>query len=453
MAAKLSSLCRDSWAAFVRIRSLEGLLDAFRDAGATRVLCKRLAENDNSKQQVYLGGSFEALNLLPFGALVSEAGVARPNLKAPLDLSWIDEEARIAPAPGAQLILYPDYPEVRLSGFLRSCETAPAALMRHVPADRRKFDNEPDGRILFLALHPDRRVIAFAAAAGSEIAAQFEDYAARVRPIQRGVFLDLPIGKRDARSELIARLKEIHAAGWHDSRRLNAQHIVQPYKAQNGAGYTLEALFGIVPNSRAMPDFLGWELKACGRDRVTLMTPEPDSGFYGDHGVEAFVRRFGHDAGNDKLYFTGLHRAGVRCKATGQQLTIRGFDEGVGKITSVDGGVYLVADDGSDSAGWSFRRLLEHWGRKHAAAAYVPYETSAHPLPQYRYTSPASLGEGTEFVRFLRALIAGAIVYDPGSEVVHASTRRPKTKARSQFRTTKSRLPQLYERFVKEPLT
>lgn len=435
------------------IHTLASLLDAFGDAGATRVLCKPLAENDNSKQQIYLGSSFESLNLLPFGALKKGGDVARPNLKARLPLSWMDAEGRVAPAPGAQLILYPDYPEVRLSGFLRGCSTAPAVLMRPLPRAFRRFDNEPDGRILFLALHPDRKIIAFAAPAGSAIAAEFESYAARIQPERRGVFLDLPIGHRNARSELLARLRHIHATGWHDSRKLDAKGVSHPYSAMNGAGYTLEALFGIVPNSRAAPDFLGWELKACGGDRITLMTPEPDSGYYREYGVEAFVRKFGHATANDTLYFTGQHRVGVRCVGTGQRLILRGFDAKTGRIIDVEGGIHLVADDDSDSAGWSFGSLLDHWGRKHAAAAYVPYERQSGALPKYRYTSPVSLGEGTDFVHFLRALADGVVVYDPGSKVANAGTRSPKAKARSQFRIAKSRLVRLYNRFVDEDIS
>jgi hypothetical protein len=82
----------------------------------------------------------------------------------------------------------------------------------------------------------------------------------------------------------------------------------------------------------------------------------------------------------------------------------------------------------------------------------VPYKISMDGAPRYRYLSPASLGEGTEFVLFLRALIEGAIVYDPGSKVMAASTRGPKTQARSQFRISKKRLAVLYKRFDDEPI-
>ena len=60
------------------IPSLAALLTRFQALGAQRVLCKRLAENDNSKQQVYLGHGFDALNLLPFGAVQSDSSKKQP---------------------------------------------------------------------------------------------------------------------------------------------------------------------------------------------------------------------------------------------------------------------------------------------------------------------------------------------------------------------------------------
>jgi hypothetical protein len=488
--------------------ALDGLLRTLRTLGAQRVLCKRLAENDNSKQQVYFGHGFDALNLVPFGEVTSDSSTKQPIMKAALALRWLDDEGRTAPAPGAQLVLYPQYPEVRMSGFLRGCPVAPAALMRPVPKEQRRFNNGPDGRLLFLALLPSREIVAYLAPSGSEIAGDL-DARQRQRPYRSvGVFLDVPLvpaGEQlallnwltpetvasgvalelplvrlqqsdpkgppstpaatvtgaaevalpeldDPRALLIARLRQIHAAGWHQSCRLHADGTLHPYTAINGGGYTLEALFGIVPNGKAEPDVFGWELKACGSDRVTLMTPEPNAGYYGHEGVEAFVRQYGHVADGDTLYFTGIHRSGAVCDKTKQTLSVRGFDASSGKITDVDGGIYLVANGGEDSAGWSFSGLLEHWGRKHAAAAYVPYERGDTGGPAYRYTSPVMLGEGTRFEKFLAALAAGTVYYDPGSKVEEANSMRPRVKARSQFRVGRKNLAQLYDRFTAEPI-
>lgn len=435
------------------IPRLDVLLEQFQTLGAKRVLCKRLAENDNSKQQVYLGHGFDALNLIPFGEVKSDSSKKQPIMKAALSLSWLDDTGNIAPTRGAQLVLYPQYPEVRMSGFLRGCKTAPSEHMRPVPKALRRFNNGPDGRLLFLAILPSREILAHLAPAGSVIAGDFDARDACRPFVAAGLFLDVPLPRvGDARALLLDRLRQIHAQGWHRSCRLHSDGTRHSYVARNGGGYTLEALFGIIPNSRAEPDFHGWELKACGSDRVTLMTPEPDAGFYGSSGVEAFVRRYGHVADGDTLYFTGLHRAGVACTSTGQKLTLRGFDASKARIVDVDGGIYLVGDDGEDSAGWSFGRLLQHWGRKHASVAYVPYQVRDRGGPQFQYTSPAMLGEGTSFEKFLNALTSGLVVYDPGPKVTAASTAKPKTKARSQFRILRKHLEQLYEKFNAEQI-
>jgi hypothetical protein len=78
------------------------------------VYIKKLSPNDNSKNQVYLGGSFDILNILPLKDIVNEpAGDwKKERFKATLNFSWIDPEGNIFPAPNSKLILYPKYPEV-----------------------------------------------------------------------------------------------------------------------------------------------------------------------------------------------------------------------------------------------------------------------------------------------------------------------------------------------------
>ena len=428
--------------------SLDQLLHCFRDHGATRVVAKRLAENDNSKQQIYLGGSFEVLQLLPHESIKTESLGKRPNFKAALNFSWLRDDAQLSPAPHAQLILYPDYPEVRLSGFLRGSEYSPGEHMRPVPADARKHFNANDGRVLFFAVTPEKKIIAYLALARSKIANEVASRANADEFQVEGVLLHIPLGKsKSTKAQLLTKLREIRAAGWHISCRMNKLGEIIPYAAQNGGGYTLEALLEIKPNSNAAPDFLGWEIKAYGSSKVTLMTPEPDIGFYGEKGVKEFVRKYGHDAGDDVLYFTGIHRAGSVCEASGQTLIVSGYDHEKRKIVDVRGGILLIDQRGNVSAGWSFEGLIAHWSRKHAAAAYVPYEKDSGAPPKYQYQSPVLLGEETEFPLYLSALQNGLIVYDPGSKVMNASKSNSRVKARSQFRIPVRNLAALYKKF------
>lgn len=419
-----------------------------QELGVIRLYMKPLAENDNCKQQVYFGGSFEVLQQLPFTDIREEPGGKRPNFKAGLNFFWINSMGHEERAPGAQLILYPDYPEVRLSGFLRGCSLAPSRDMQPLPPGQRRHNNGPDGRILFLGITESGLIYAYLATADSDISRAFTGCQSNSKFDQSGVFWTIIIGAKTAsREALIKTLEHIHAHGWHQGCRLNKYGKAIPYNALNGGGYTLEALLGIKPNAKAEPDFLGWEIKAFGSDRITLMTPEPDIGYYGVNGVKAFVRKYGRAISGDVLYFTGSHKVGILCPTSGQTMELSGFDEIKGKISDVSGGIFLRAPSGELSAGWSYKGLIEHWGRKHAAAAYVPYNRRYKSAPEYFYKSPIFIGEGTDFDMYLKAMYSGSIIYDPASKVMDASMPNSRVKARSQFRVSFRNLPTLYKKF------
>ena len=110
-------------------------------------------------------------------------------------------------------------------------------------------------------------------------------------------------------------------------------------------------------------------MKAYSKNRVTLMTPEPDGGMYGEAGVKAFVRKFGVPTDNDTLYFTGTHRANDRNAKTGLTLIVRGFNPAKKQIEDVGGAVELLTDNGHCAAAWSFGDLMIGWNRTHAQAA------------------------------------------------------------------------------------
>lgn len=432
--------------------SLKELLSIFTAAGANKIYLKPLAENDNSKQQIYLGGSFDALNELPFGAISTHADCKIPNFKAKVDLSWLSESGDFAPAPRAQLILYPSYPEVRLSGFLLGCSAAPSHWMQPVPREQRKGKDALDGRVLFLAVTPDRRILAYLAPPQSntshEVFEKIDGGKLKTAANTGVLYLISQSGSASTtgRDSLLAQLRRVKSKLWIPGSRLRADGQAIPYSASNGGGYTLEAELGIRPNGIAAPDYQGWEIKASSDSRITLMTPEPDSGHYGTHGVESFIRKYGYKRPDGTWYFTGMHRVGVIQAKTKQRLILVGFDEKTETVTDVNGGIFLLDKDGSPSAGWTYPRLIDHWGRKHANTAYVPYQRNA--INQYLYPGPVLLGAGTGFGKFLAAMHAGDVFYDPAPKITPATgTMGPRVKARSQFRTTKRSLPELYDSF------
>jgi hypothetical protein len=163
--------------------------------------------------------------------------------------------------------------------------------------------------------------------------------------------------------------------------------------------------------------------------------------------VKSFVRKYGKPSGEDTLYFTGLHRADCRNEKNGLTLVVRGFNPARKIIEDVDGAVELLDDEGRCEAAWSFAYLMAKWNKKHAQAAYVPYKSKKELLYAYRYSSPALLGEGTNFNLYLAALCAGQVIFDPGSKVMNASTEKSTVKARSQFRMSVRHLAELYQKF------
>ena len=425
---------------------LSSVLRRFVELGAVSAFCKPLAENDNSKQQIYLGGNLDVVQVFPFRAIEANSNGEDSTYKAKLDFYWVSPDSKEC-AKGAQLILYPQYPEVRLSGFLRGCKYAPNEFLRPVPKEQRQHNNGTDGRVLFLGVTASGQTLAYLAPANSDLAKELLYRASKSGFTQESVFFNLPLFGRDSKSILLEKLAEIRNRGWQPSIRLNKNGEIQPYKARNGGGYTLEALLGVIPNGRAEPDFLGWEIKAHSSNRITLMTPEPTGGMYGEQGVKAFVSKFGSPTGDDTLYFTGTHRVGMRNDKTGLNLVVRGFSTSRALIEDVNGAVELQTDDGDCAAAWSFANLMISWNKKHAQAAYVSYEGEKILAPAYRYFSPVLLGEGTDFNRYLGALTRGLIIFDPGSKVMNASTDRSTVKARSQFRTSTQHLAVLYEKF------
>lgn len=427
------------------MESLPNLINSFNDLGCDRVYVKVLSANDNSKNQVYLGGSFDILNILPIGEIQADdsGDWERSRFKASLDFSWISDERIANPAPKAQLILYPKYPEVRFSGFLVGCKAAPSELMtQRLP-----------GRLLFFGVAPNGRVFGYVTHPAAALSAEF--FANRPDQLQ-SVFAVINLrGQEDAKSALIHELKRIHLSGWINSRRLDSKGRSVTCNAPQCGGYTLEAELGITPNGYSEPDYMGWEVKQYGVDSfdrteskiVTLMTPEPNGGDYHEKGVDYFLRKYGYADKNgkiDRLNFGGIHKVGIKTPITQLRMVLDGYDPVLKKITKPSGSVALVSISGEVAASWSFTGIIDHWKRKHAKAAYVPSMKRTDPSLQYSYGSRVMLSQGTRFDLLLDQIATGTVYYDPGIKMENATTDTPKIKRRSQFRVKSGNLRSLY---------
>ncbi len=407
---------------------------------------KVLSPNDNSKNQVYLAGNFEILNILPISEITTEeAGVwEKERFKAKLNFAWITEDGGVALAPRTQLILYPKYPEVRMSGFLAGCQNSPSELMTQRLA----------GRILFMGVSREGVVFAYVVAPNSNIAREFHSLTLQD---SHGVFSVIDLNTTgSSRDDLLGQLKRIHELGWIKSRRLDSAGNPLACEAPNCGGYTLEAELGITPNGYSEPDYKGWEVKQFGVNRfdkidsavITLMTPEPTDGIYKTEGTETFIRQYGYLDKNgrpDRMNFGGIHKVGERHSTTNLQMELIGFDVDQGKIRNSNGRISLVDSQGNEAASWSFSSMLLHWNRKHNQACYVPSLSQNDSSRYYSYGNNIILGTGTDFQLFLKQMSQGNIYYDPGIKLENMSTK-PKIKKRSQFRIKSRFLPELYSK-------
>jgi len=467
---------------------LETLFRIYRSHSVDRVIFKLLSPNDNSKNQPYLAGHFTDIGYIPTKELVASPSTSRKTrdpkrqvkFTANLDYYWVSSAGIAYEAPGAKLIYYPQFPEVRMSGFLQGCPIDMGGWMD--PARR----GRAEGRVLFLGLRHDGAIFAYLATPDSKLAgeAKVADFVAL-----SGVIRELPYTRKEpSRSEgvqgtvherlvpyqtedmfallhneadrsrylLLKELRRIHNMGPIASKKLNSQGVAESYRARNGGGYTLEAELGVVPNGIAEPDFKGWEIKQFGvkdyhltnSKALTVMTPEPDGGFYVQEGIKPFMHRYGYANPkiSDRRDFTGRHFYKQTCDKTSLTLVMPGFDAGSSTMSDASGYIGLVDAEDKLAASWSFAKLLDHWKKKHSKAAYIPSVASdtADGVRAYHYGKTVRLYEGTNIDRLLGGVAERKVYYDPGIKMEQVSTKGL-VKKRSQFRIKSKDLDSLYD--------
>lgn len=426
--------------------NLNNLKKIFSDHNCKKLYIKKLAPNDNSKNQVYFGGNFEILNILPISDIITEEAGDwnKERFKASISFYWITEKGTLSEAPKSQLILYPKYPEVRFSGFLQGCKNPPSELMTQRLADR----------VLFLSVSEKGDVLGFVTDPNSQLANEFNSIA---DVDHNGIFsvINLPKSENN-RIILLNELKRIHELGWIDSKRLDSGHNTLPCRSSNCGGYTLEAELGIAPNGYSEPDFMGWEIKQFGVKKferihssiITLMTPEPTNGVYKSEGAEYFIKNYGYPdkmGRPDRMNFGGVHKVDQLHPTTNLEMKLIGFDIQKNRIRNTNGKIALIDNSGNEAASWDFASMLLHWNRKHEQACYIPSLSDTTGDRKYRYGNNVILGTGTDFQLFLSQMASGNIYYDPGIKLENMSTE-PKIKKRSQFRIKSLHLPELYKK-------
>lgn len=428
------------------IASIPQLLDLLRGQGVRTAWVKHLSpKQDNEKNQIYLGKGLDGVtNLFPARIEVRSASesltkrrsaAGRPKLEAVPDFAWLDARGTRHDAPGTRIIDYFQYPEVRLSGFLKGCAAAPDALRRerlgHYGQRILVMGTAADGKVLGLVLteRDDAVVNGFP-----------ELPPAGAGGVLRVLAVDGTPGT-DPAELLKAEITAIIRAGWHRSR-INRGGVVMPFTGSQGGGYTLEALLGVAANGNKEPDRHGFEIKSFSGSRISLMTPTPDRGYQGDHTFRAFMERYGYPAekNDGSTRFTGLHRVGVVNPRTGLAMRVAGYDREHDTFGEVDRIAVELFHPGTGeiAAGWSLGKLANCWNAKHANALYIAVtkRQGTDGQTEYRYSESWVQGKGTDVWRLLRAIDRGLVFYDP-ADTIYADGRQ---KVRPQWRVNSARL-------------
>jgi hypothetical protein len=434
----------------------------FRDQGVSQVQVKFLSRNHNSKNQIAgLGSDLTALSHLFPGPVTRHTGTSgKPKAGPPIyrsSLPWVwFSERGLSPAPETKLIYYPQYPEIRLSGFLDASPEGPSELLTFssLPGSR----GQEEGRCLVFGPGRNRKVFAMVVSRFSPAAAYLQQFNGR-----RGTLAQLSLrqDKASSRDVLFDELRLIHRRKWIEAWRLQTDGSRKECLGPNCHGVTLESELGITANGRAAPDYLDWEVKAHRVDhldahlssRITLLTPNPDSGEARTEGTTWLTQTYGklHETGT-RYDLSGIHKAGIVHARTGLEFGIEGFD--AQNRTIVDDGYLYLRDPAKDLdlGRWSFSKLLTHWQGKHAKAVFVPCVNRKLTPDHFSFGTRVHVGEGTSFPRFLAAVASGSVVLDPGLNTKLSDNNKWTAHTRYQFRSSLTQAESLYRSFEKVTL-
>ncbi len=428
--------------------TMASLKNAFSKSNCKEVIVKLLATNqDNEKNQVYFGYSKELLSLFPSKVSFrspsesrskSSSVAGKPILEHAFKLYWLSEHAEPALAPNAKIIDYFQYPEMRFSGFLSGCSNPPDSL-------RRDSQDSYGRRVLVMGISEDS---VFGTVLTDTDCNFIEELISLPHWLNSKMFLQLKLEsnliQEISPDLLLKELREIGSIEKYESRVLRrVGDSSEPFNGTQGAGWTLEALLGIPRNSSGLPDKYGFELKAFLSTTITLMTPEPDFGYRHDEGLSAFLHKFGWPGtkNDGSQRFNGKHNTLGTYKKSGLKLEIENWDlvknsptgHGEPNVSLID------PTSGEIAAGWSFTKLAEKWGRKHAGAMYVTahkYKSKPGPFAtHYSYGVDVHCGQGTSAILLLEAIGLGVVYLDPGDRVNESGEE----KKRTQWRISKGR--------------
>ncbi|MCW8332037.1 MvaI/BcnI family restriction endonuclease [Photobacterium sp. SDRW27] len=427
------------------LSSIEEILNYFPEDRFTHVLAKPLPKNANDKNQVYFSSDFNMLGQ-HFAFRYGERGLVTSHKKGGKnagkripeavfeDFRWLTDAGEEIPAPNVKMLIYAQYPEMRLSGFKTETNEIPASMS----VEYTKKNPEAQ-RIMILARTVNAGAVAMIVMPQGELAEEVRRcpgfMGSRVVRLLRETYSH----DNDLRQKLSAVVEK-----WMPGVRRTKDNETIPFNGTQVCGYTLEDSLEIIPNSDKEGDYMGIELKAHTAKKVTLMTTEPDMGVYAED-FKRFMTDYGYKDEKSGAYrWTGTHKANMRSTRSGFTMRIEGYDrdKDISKQL-VAGSLYIgmYAPDGTLAAGWSMERLLNGWGAKHNETVYVPAQRrdtenaelkDAGNKYEVRFNRSVVWCRGTSPKKLLDAILDGIIILDPAPK--YDPNNPGKSKRRSQWR-------------------
>ena len=424
---------------FLEFASASEINDRFASLGCRTILVKQLSVEDDSKHGIYLASTAPLTQLLPGvltarGASSSEtkrrSKAGRTIFALDMDFAWVQGNGFESASPDAKIIEYGQYPENRLSGFLRGCAHPPECLSG---PDQARYGP----RALFIGISGQK---VYGTVCTQLNSPRVLDEIRGLKPWPVASPLQVLRDEFELRNDgdqLLTQIESLIGAQYSPLVLTASDPNPVPTKWQpQSAGWTLEALLGIPRNSASEPDKLGYEIKAVGSSKVSLITTEPDFGLRQELGLREFLERYGSISklDSDKRVFGGIHsfeRASTNSKGV---LEVHGWPA---TASSSNAGIkpsVVLRQQGSDLilAGWSLEKLARSWAKKHAAAIYVEAsKTGVKGREKASFGPLVLMAKGTSIDLFLEQVVLGNVFLDPGD-----SLKGKKVKARTQWRVS-----------------
>jgi len=448
--------------------SVEEIRSMMVSLGVTEAVLKMLPKNANDKNQIYIASDFGLLydlfsiTLAERGASISEtknkSEPGRSILEGVFDsFFWVQPSGAMVEAKRVKVIVYPQYPEARLSGFQTVHNSMPQSLSIAFIKQ-----NESRKRLLVLGRLPGGGCLGLVYL---DISDQLEREISSLPSSAKSKVCKKLLLEHNASKSLQSKLSAVVGRPMLGCK-LSTSGATVPFSGTQVCGYTLEHALGIIPNSAMNGDIDGIELKTHTQLKVTLFTPEPDFGLYAKD-FKAFMHQYGYKDSSGDYRLTGIHRANERCAKSGLTLRVREYrvheiadktmdwiysENGARKVFPYDAETSLTSkmdavevvledDAGVVAAGWSLERLLNCWGAKHNEVVYISAnkednlneaEKNNGFIYQVTFDPTVVWCRNTSAERMLKAIDTGVIFLDPAPKL-HA-TDPSKSKRRAQWR-------------------